>query len=68
MLITSVFWCANAPSHLRNSCHILEFGQIAAGCGRREAALSTYDRGLAELAPNNAAGRVGHQTPVDAMC
>ena len=45
----------------------LVLGQIATRRGEREAALAAYDRGIAELRPDSAAGRIGRLLRADAL-
>ena len=45
----------------------LVLGQIATRRGERDAALAAFDRGIAELKPDSAAGRVGRLLRADAL-
>ncbi|HWS25183.1 MAG TPA: serine/threonine-protein kinase [Xanthomonadales bacterium] len=45
----------------------LVLGQIATRRGQREAALAAFDRGIAELQPDSAAGRVGRLLRAEAL-
>ena len=45
----------------------LVLGQIATRHGQREAALAAFDRGITELEPDSAAGRIGRLLRADAL-